>query len=75
MNKNGLYIQTILTKKTDFQSDCDWQLIQLTAKKEKARPLQFSKFLLADSTDRTFNFARHNSILKSKANVPLFPML
>jgi hypothetical protein len=47
MNKNGLDIQTISTKRTDFQTDRVLLLGQVTEKKEKADPSHFLKFLLA----------------------------
>jgi len=48
MTKNGLDIQTISTKRTDFQTDLVLLLGQVTAKKEKANPSHFLKFLFAD---------------------------
>ena len=48
MNKNGLDIQTILTKRTDFQTDRVLLLGQETEKKEKTHPSHFLKFLLAN---------------------------
>jgi hypothetical protein len=48
MTKNGLDIQTISTKRTDFQTDSVLLLVQVTEKKEKANPSHFLKFLLAD---------------------------
>jgi hypothetical protein len=47
MTKNGHDIQTILTKRTDFQTDCLLLLAQVTMKKEKAEPSHFLKFLYA----------------------------
>jgi len=46
MTKNGLDIQTILTKQTDKQADRVLLLGQVTEKKEKANPSHFLKFLL-----------------------------
>ena len=48
MTKNGLDIQTISTKRTDFQTDRVLLWRQVTDKKEKAHPSHFLKFLLAD---------------------------
>jgi hypothetical protein len=48
MAENGLDIQTISTKRTDFQVDRVLQLGQVTKKKEKAHPSHFLKFLLAN---------------------------
>jgi len=50
MTKNGLNIQTISTKQTDFQTDRVFLLGQVTEKKEKANPSHFLKFLLASRT-------------------------
>ena len=50
MTKNGLNIQTISTKQTDFQTDRVFLLGQVTEKKEKAIPSHFLKFLLASRT-------------------------
>jgi hypothetical protein len=61
MTKNGLDIQTISTKRTDFQTDRVLLLGQVTEKKEKALPSHFLKFLLASRTFGTFGFARHKS--------------
>jgi hypothetical protein len=47
MTKNGLDIQTISTKRTDFQTDRVFLLRQVTEKKEKALPSHFFKFLFA----------------------------
>jgi hypothetical protein len=47
MTKNGLDIQTISTKRTDFQTDLVLLLRQVTEKKEKAHSSHFLKFLLA----------------------------
>lgn len=48
MTENGLDIQTIPTKRTDFQADRVLLLGQVTEKKEKANPSHFLKFLLAN---------------------------
>jgi len=47
MTKNGLDIQTISPKRTDFQTDRVLLLGQVTEKKEKVHPSHFLKFLLA----------------------------
>jgi RPA family protein len=57
MTKNGLDIQTISTKRTDFQTDRVLLLGQVTEKQEKATPSDFLKFLLASRTSGTFGFA------------------
>ena len=57
MTKNGLDIQTISTKRTDFQTDRVLLFGQVTDKKEKAHPSHFLKFLLANRTNGTFGFA------------------
>jgi hypothetical protein len=43
MTKNGLDIQTISTKRTDFQTDRVLLLGQVTEKEEKAHPSQNQK--------------------------------
>jgi len=48
MTKNGLDIQTLSTKRKDFQADRVLQFGQGTEKKEKADPSHFLKFLFAD---------------------------
>lgn len=48
MTKNGLDIQTISTKRTDFQADRVLLLGQVTETEEKAHPSHFLKFLFAD---------------------------
>lgn len=50
MTKNGLDIQTISTKRKDFQADRVLLLEQVTEKKEKANPSHFLKLLLASHT-------------------------
>ena len=57
MTKNGLDIQTISTKRTDFQTDRVLLFGQVTEKREKADPSHFLKFLLASRTNGTFGFA------------------
>ena len=58
MTENGLDIQTISTKRTDFKADRVLLLGQLTEKKEKANPSHFLKFLFASRTNGTFGFAQ-----------------
>jgi len=48
MTENGLDIQTISTKRTDFQTDRVLLFGQVTQKEEKANPSHFFKFLLSD---------------------------
>lgn len=57
MTENGLDIQTISTKRTDFQTDRVLLLGQVTEKQEKATPSHFLKFLLTSRTNGTFGFA------------------
>ncbi|MFZ4672228.1 MAG: hypothetical protein ACOYLT_09475 [Flavobacterium sp.] len=72
MTKNGLDIQTISTKRTDFQTDRVLLLGQVTEKEEKAHPSHFLKFLLASPTNGTFGFARHTSQRFAKPKEPFF---
>ena len=72
MTKNGLDIQTISTKRTDFQADRVLLLGQVTEKKEKAHPSHFLKFLLANSTNGTFGFARLTRRPFAKPKEPFF---
>jgi hypothetical protein len=72
MTKNGLDIQTISIKWTDFQTDRVLHLGQLTEKEEKAQPSHFLKFLLASRTNGTFGFARHTSRPFAKPKEPFF---
>lgn len=72
MTKNGLDIQTILTKRTDFQTDRVLLLGQVTEKKEKADPSHFLKFLLASRTNGTFGFAQNTSHPFAKPKEPFF---
>ncbi|NDA63614.1 MAG: hypothetical protein EBX50_16505 [Chitinophagia bacterium] len=46
MTENELNIQTILTKRTDFQADRVLLFGQVSEKKEQAIPSHFLKFLL-----------------------------
>jgi len=48
MTENGLDIQTISTKRTDFLADRVLLFGQVTEKKEKTHPSHFLKFLSAD---------------------------
>jgi hypothetical protein len=57
MTKNRLDIQTISTKRTDFQTDRVLLFGQVTENREKADPSHFLKFLLASRTSGTFGFA------------------
>ena len=72
MTENGLNIQTISTKRTDFQTDRVLLLGQVTETEEKTRPSHFLKFLLASRTSGTFGFARHTSQRFAKPKEPLF---
>ncbi|SMD45825.1 hypothetical protein SAMN00777080_4496 [Aquiflexum balticum DSM 16537] len=61
MTKNGIDIQTISNKRTDFQTDRILLFEQVTERKEKAEPSHFLKFLLASRIQKafgsTFSFA------------------
>jgi len=70
MTENGLNIQTISTKRTDFQADRVLLFGQVTEKVEKAHPSHFLKFLLASRTNGTFGFARHTSRPFAKPKEP-----
>jgi hypothetical protein len=72
MTKNGLDIQTISIKWTDFQTDRVMHLGKLTEKEEKAHPSHFLKFLLTSRTNGTFGFARHTSRPFAKPKEPFF---
>ena len=72
MTKNGLDIQTISTKRKDFQADRVLLLGQVTKKKEKAHPSHFLKFLLASRTNGTLGFAQHTSRPFAKPKEPFF---
>lgn len=73
MTENGLNIQTISTKRTDFQSDRFLLFGQVTEKKEKAHPSHFFKFLLASRTNGTFGFApTAQADPSAKAKEPFF---
>jgi hypothetical protein len=70
MTENGLDIQTISTKRTDFKADRVLLLYQVTEKKEKVDPSHFLEFLLASRTNDTFasRTSRHTnpSLQKSR---------
>ena len=72
MTSNGLDIQTISTKQTEFQTDRVLLLRQVTEKKEKANPSHFLKYLLYRRTNGTFDFARHTSPRFAKPKEPFF---
>jgi len=72
MTENGPNIQTISTKRTDFQSDRVLLLGQVTEKKEKTHPSHFLKFLLVSRTNGTFGFARHTNPPFAKPKEPFF---
>lgn len=72
MTENGLDIQTITTKRTDFQADCVLLFRQVTEKEEKAHLSHFLKFLLASRTNGTFGFARHASRPFAKPKEPFY---
>jgi hypothetical protein len=72
MTKNGLNIQTILTKRTDFQADRVLLLETVTKKNEKTHPSHFLKFLLASRTNGTFGFTRHTSHRFAKPKEPFY---
>jgi hypothetical protein len=57
MTKNELDIQTILSNRTDFQTERVLLLGQVTEKKVKAHPSHFLKYLFASRTNGTFGFA------------------
>jgi hypothetical protein len=71
MTKNSPEIQTIATKRTDFQADRALLCRQVTI--EKADPSHFLKFLLASQTNGTFGFARHASRPFAKPKEPFLP--
>jgi hypothetical protein len=71
MTENGLDIQTISNKRTDFQADRVLLFGQVT-EKEKADPSHFLKFLLASRTNGTFGFARHTNPRFAKPKEPFF---
>jgi hypothetical protein len=72
MTENGIDIQTISTKRTDFQTDRVLLFRQVIENKEKAYPSHFLKFLFASRTNGTFGFARHTSRPFAKPKEPFF---
>ena len=62
MTENRIDIQTISTKRTDFQTDRFLLLGQVIQKKEKDTPSHFLKFLLASRTN-------NNDDIKSLENM------
>jgi hypothetical protein len=74
MTKNGLDIQAISTKRTDFQTDHVLLFRPLTKKQEKANPSHFLNFFLANRTSGTFGFAlTHKADPSAKPKEPLIP--
>ncbi len=73
MTKNGLDIQTISTKRTDFQVDRILLLGQVLEKKEKALHSHFLKFLLASRTNGKFGFAPPQKADPSQNQKSQFP--
>jgi len=72
MTKNGLDIQTISTKRTDFQTDLVLLLGQVTEKREKNIPSHFLKFLCQPAFG---TFAKplkptHNPSFAKEPNLP-----
>jgi hypothetical protein len=57
MNKNGLDIQTISTKRTEIQNDRVLLFVKVTEKREKADPSHLLKFLFGSRKKSTFAFA------------------
>lgn len=74
MTENGIDIQTISTKRTDFQADRVLLLGQVTEKQIKAAPSHFLKFLLASRTNGTFGFALLTSRPSCKAKRATFTL-
>ncbi len=73
MTKNGLDIETISTKRIDFQTDCVLLFGKVTEKKEKANPSHFLKFLLTSRTNGTFGFVpTHKADPSAKPKEPFF---
>ncbi len=72
MTENEISIQTISTKRADFQTDRILLLGQVTEKEEKALPSHYLKFLLTSRTNGTFGFARHTSRPFAKPKEPFF---
>lgn len=75
MIKNGFYIQTISTKRTDLQINLVFLLRQVTEKKEKAKPAYFLKFLLTSLISGTFGFnPSHKANASAKTKEPLLAL-
>ena len=74
MTKNGLDIQTISTKRTDFQTDRVLLFGHVTEEQEKANLSHFLKFIFANRTSGTFGFAlTHKADPSAKPKEPLLP--
>jgi len=75
MIKNGLDIQTISTKRTDFQSNRVLLLGQVTEKKEKAQPSHFLNFFLpvAQTAHLVLPVTQANALQNQKS--PFLPRL
>ena len=74
MTKNGLDIQTISTKRTDFQADRVLILGQVTEKKEKAQPSNFLNFFLpAAQTAHLILPDTQKPTLRKSKRVQFFP--
>jgi hypothetical protein len=80
MTKNGHDIQTISTKRTDFQTDFVLLFGQVTEKTEKADPSHFLKFLFAaphcthlvlPDTQANPSQNQKSAILPSRSNIQL----
>lgn len=72
MTEIGLDIQTISTKRTDFQADRVLLFGQAKERIEKAHPSHFLKFLLASRTNGTLGFARLTSRPFAKPKEPFY---
>lgn len=75
MTEYGKNIQTLLTTSTDNFADGVLLLGQITEKIEKAHPLHFFKFLLANRTNGTFGFAHRTCRPSAKPKEPFFPTI
>ncbi len=79
MTKNGIDIQTILTKRTDKQADHVFLLEKVTEKEEKANPSHFLKFLLANHTLAHLVLLQHtheaNASQNQKSQFPAHPKI
>ncbi|MRX46563.1 hypothetical protein [Pedobacter puniceum] len=72
MIENELDIQTISTKRTDFQADRVLLFRHVTQKEERADPSHFLKSLLDNRTNGTFGFARNTNQPFAKPTEPFF---